>query len=79
MIIELELIPFPADESLIIEGEQYLAIDSEGKHHTLQRQGEHLMLDGAGEPATEDEENDMELLDIVWIGVLPEIERPTTL
>ncbi len=75
MIAEIEFIPVPADESLYNEDTQYLAMDANGQFHTAKWNGETLLLDG-----TEDAEaEEVEDVDIVLIGILPDLDVPDSI
>lgn len=79
---EIELIPFPADTTLLEEGVAYLAIDAEGKPHIAHWNGEELILDNGelyAEGADPGHEPEHEEVDIVMIGIVPGIDLPETI
>jgi hypothetical protein len=78
MIIEVDLIPVPADTSLYDEEAQYIAVDSDGNYHTAKWDGEQLLLDGATSDEVGEDEGG-EDVDIVLIGVAPDLDLPTTI
>lgn len=79
---EIEFIPMPANVELFSEDVTYIAIDDEGKPHVAHWNGECLILDNGErypdepEEGEEDEEDEVE---IVLIGVMPELELPTSI
>ncbi len=80
MILELDLIPMPADLSLIEEDVTYLVIDSNNQPHTAVYAHETFWLDG--DVPTEEEAEEAEAddaVDLVWIARLPTIPAPISI
>jgi len=79
MILELDLIPLPADSALLMEDTQYLVLASDDKFHTATWDGEQFILDNSEEAEDDDEIADEDRLEVVMLASLPDLAAPSAI